>query len=181
VPNRTQPTLPEGTPLGTTAPVDPKEMDFAIQLFQAGLRMKIPVSVSELGVDFCDNAAAQTAIDDMPEAVGLRFMAQEGRIVPRDPELQRGAFLVLKHYDKHPLRQALYIRTMAFYLLANTTNRNLWEKWHKPVGEQREVPLHPAVIDAVAIVPTTGDGQFETEEFFCAVERIAKQKYAKQG
>jgi hypothetical protein len=157
-------------------------MDFAIQLFQAGLRMKIPVTVSETsGVDFGDSTTAQIVIDAMPEAVGLRFVVQEGRIVPRDPELQRGAFLVLKHYDKHPLRRAIYVRTMAFYLLANTSNRNLWEKWLEPVGERREVPLHPAVMEAAATVPTTAHGQFETEEFFCAVERIANQKYAKAG
>src|SRR5260370_27137707 len=157
-------------------------MDFAIQLFEAGLRMKIPVSVSETrGLDFGDNAAAQTMIDAMPEEFGKRFVAQEGRIIPRDPELRRGAFLVLKHYDRHPLREAIYVRTIAFYLLAHTSNRNLWEKWHRPVGQRREVPLHPAVIEAAAIVPTTGHGQFETEEFFCAVERIAEQKYAKAG
>lgn len=164
------------------APVNPKEMDFAIQLFEAGLRMKIPVTASETrGVDLGDNAAAQMLIDAMPEELRLRFVAQEGRIIPRDPELRRGAFLVLKHYDRHPLRQAIYIRTIAFHLLANSSNRNAWEKWRKPVGEQREVPLHPAVIEAVAMVPTTAHGQFDAAEFFCAVERIAEQKYAKAG
>jgi hypothetical protein len=132
-------------------------------------------------VDIGDNAVAQTVIDAMPEAMGRRFLAHEGQIVPRDPELQRGAFLILKYYDRHPLRQAIYIRTLALYLLANTSNRNVWEKWHQPVGEQRDVPLHPAVIEAVAIVPTTAHGQFETEEFFCTVERIATQRYAKAG
>jgi hypothetical protein len=81
--------------------------------------------------------------------------------------------------DRHALRQAIDVHTMAFYLLANTSNWNLWEKRHQPVGERREVPLHPAVMEGAAIVPTTEHGQFETEEFFCAVERIAKQKYAK--
>jgi hypothetical protein len=167
---------------GPVAPVNPKELDFAIQLFEAGLRMKIPVSVAETcGVDLGDNPAAQILIDAMPEELRVRFVAQGGRIIPRDPELRRGAFLVLKHYDKHPLRQAIYIRTMAFLLLSNSSDRNLWEKWHKPVGEQREVPLHPAVIEAAAVVPTTGHGQFEPVEFFCVVERIAKQKYAKAG
>ena len=86
--------MQESIPLGPAAPVNPKEMDFAIQLFEAGLRMKIPVSVSETrGVDFGDNAAAQMLIDTMPEELGLRFVAQEGRVVRRDPELQRGAFL----------------------------------------------------------------------------------------
>jgi hypothetical protein len=113
--------------------------------------MKIPVSVAETcGVDLGDNPAAQILIDAMPEELRVRFVAQGGRIIPRDPELRRGAFLVLKHYDKHH-------------------------------GEQREVPLHPAVIEAAAVVPTTGHGQFEPEEFFCVVERIAKQKYAKAG
>ena len=50
--------MQESIPLGPAAPVNPKEMDFAIQLFQAGLRMKLPVSASERrGVDFGDNAA----------------------------------------------------------------------------------------------------------------------------
>jgi len=182
MPNRTQPNQQEAAPLGLAAPVNAKELDFAIQLFQAGLRMKIPVSVSETrGLDFGDNAAAQTLIDAMPEQLRMRFVAQEGRIIPRDPELRRAAFLVLKHYERHPLRQAIYIRTMAFHLLAYSSNRNLWEKWQKPVRERREVQLHPAMIEAAASVPTTGHGQFEPEEFFCAVERIDKQKHAKAG
>jgi hypothetical protein len=172
--------LPEVICLGPVAPVNPKELDFAIQLFEAGLRMKIPVSVSETrGVDLGDNDAAQMLIDAMPKELGLRFVAQEGRIIPRDPELRRGAFLVLKHYDRHPLRQAIYIRTIAFHLLANSSNRTVLEKWHQPVGEQREVPLHPAVIEAAAIVPTTRHGQFEPAEFFCTAEAIVKEKYAK--
>jgi hypothetical protein len=139
VPNRPPPNLPEVIPLGSAEPVNPKELDFAIQLFEAGLRMKIPVSVSETrGVDFGDNAVAQTLIDAMPEELRARFVAEEGRIIPRDPEFRRGAFLVLKHYDKHPLQQAIYIRTIAFHLLANSSNRNLWERWHKPLGGQRE-------------------------------------------
>jgi hypothetical protein len=182
MPNRTQPNQQEAIPLGTAPAVNAKELDFAIQLFQAGLRMKIPVSVSETrGLDFGDNAAAQTLIDAMPEELRTRFVAQEGRIIPRDPELRRGAFLVLKHYDRHPLRQAIYIRTIAFHLLANSSNRNLWEKWHTPVAEQREVPLHPAVIEAAATVATTGHGQFEATDFFSAVERIASQKYPMAG
>jgi len=182
VPNRTQPNWLEAIPLRPAPPVSPKEMDFAIQLFEAGLRMKIPVSVSETrGVDCGDNATAQKLIDAMPEELGGKFVAQEGRIIPRDPEVRRGAFLVLKHYDRHPLRQAIYIRTLAFHLLANSSNLNLWEKWHKPVGQRLEAPLHPAVVEAAAIVPTSGQRQFEPEEFFCAVERIAEQKYAKAG
>ena len=182
VPNRTQPNRQEATPLEAAMPVNAKELDFAIQLFQAGLRMKIPVSVSETrGVDFGDNTAAQRLIDAMPEELRARFVALEGRIIPRDPELRRGAFLVLKHYQRHPLRRAIYIRTIAFHLLANSANRNLWGKWHTPVAEQREVPLHPAVIEAAATVATTGHGQFDTTEFFSAVERIAKQKYPIAG
>ena len=92
VPNRTQPNRQEATPLEGALPVNAKELDFAIQLFQAGLRMKIPVSVSEIrGVDFGDNGAAQTLIDAMPEELRARFVALEGRIIPRDPELRRGS------------------------------------------------------------------------------------------
>lgn len=182
VPNRTQSNRLEATPLGAVVPVNAKELDFAIQLFQAGLRMKIPVSVSETcGVDFGDNAAAQALIDAMPAELRALFVALEGWIIPRDPELRRGAFLVLKHYQRHPLRQAIYIRTIAFHLLANSANRNLWGKWHTPAAEQRELPLHPAVIEAAATVATTGHGQFETTEFFSAVERIAQQKYPMAG
>ena len=163
-------------------PVNAMELGFAIQLFQAGLRMKIPVSVSETcGVDFGDNAVAQTLIDAMPEELRARFVALEGWIIPRDPEVRRGAFLVRKHYERHPLRQAIYIRTITFHLLANSANRNLWGKWHTPGAEQREVPLHPAVIEAAATVATTGNGQFETTEFVSAVERIAQQKYPMAG
>ena len=180
--NRSQPITPQALLLGPAAPVNPKEMSFAIQLFQAGMRIQIPMSNSEVsGIEVGDNDAAQRVIDSMPEALSKQFVARNGRIALEDTEVHRGAFVVLKHYDEHPLRQAIYIRALAFYLLANASNRNVWEKWHKPIGEQREVPLHPAVIEAVALVPTTEHGQFEAGEFFSTVERIAKQKYAKEG
>jgi hypothetical protein len=37
------------------------------------------------------------------------------------------------------------------------------------------------VIEAVALLPTTEHGQFETEEFFSMVERIAQQEVCKEG
>lgn len=179
---RSQPNAPQTVSLQPVAPVDPKEMSFAIQLFQVGLRMKAMMSSPKIwGIEVGDNDAAQTMIASMPGALGHRFVAREGWIVPRDPEVHRGALVVLKHYDRHPLRQAIFIRTMAFHMLGSTCNRNLLEKWCERDGQGREAPPHPALIEAVALVPTTGHGQFDAEEFFSAVDRIAKQKYAKAG
>ncbi len=180
--NRSQPGASEAVPLEPAAPVNPKEMGFAIQLFQAGLRMKTPMGNSEIrGIDIGDNAAAQVMIDTMSEALGKPLVAREGRLAPRDTEIHRGAFVVLRHYDRHPLRQAIFIRTMAFHMLVSTCGRNLLEKWCKPAEQRRGIPPHPALIEAAALVRTTGHGQFDTEEFFSTVERIAKQKYAKTG
>ena len=46
-------------------------------------------------------------------------------------------------------------------------------------SQRRWAPLHPAVMEAVAVIPTTEHGQFDTKEFFPTVVRIARQKYAK--
>ncbi len=144
--------------------------------------MKATMSSPKIwGIEVGDNDAAKMIIDSMPQALKERFMACEGWITPRDMEVHRGAFVVLKHYDRHPLRQAIFIRTMAFYMLVSTCNRNSLEKWCRRDGRRREGPPHPALIEAVALVPTTGHGQFDSEEFFSAVDRIAKQKYAKPG
>lgn len=182
MPNRNPSNAPQTVSLPSVAPVDPKEMGFAIELFLVALRMKAAMTGPKIwGIEVGDHDAAQKMIDSMPEALSHRFMAQSGRIVPRDTEVHRGAFVVLKHYDRHPLRQAIFIRTIAFHMLVSTGNRNLLEMWCMREGRRREGPPHPALIEAVAVVPTTAHGQFDGEEFFSTVERIASRKYAKAG
>ena len=133
------------------------------------------------GMEVTARAAVQKMIDTISEALSTRFAARNGTAAPREEELHRGAFVVLKHYEKHPLRQAIFIRTMAFHMLIQTCGTSLLEKWCKPTGERREGPPHPALIEAVALVPTTGHGKFDTEEFFSAVERIANEQHTKAG
>lgn len=67
-------------------------------------------------------------IDAMPEALGWRFA----------PPMKGGSFPATRNSNGP---QAIYIRTMAFCLLANESKANVLEKCHKPVGEQREVPM----------------------------------------
>lgn len=179
---RSLPNTPQTVSLPPVAPVDPKEMSFAIELFLVALRMKATVIGPNIwGIEVDDNDAPQKMIDSMPQALSKRFVAHSGRIVPRDTEVHRGAFVLLKHYNRHPLRQAIFVRTMAFHVLESTCDRNLLEQWCKRDGYRQEGPPHPALIEAVALVPTTGHGQFDTKEFFSTVERIANQKYAKAG
>lgn len=83
--------------------------------------------------------------------------------------------MVLKHCDKHPLREAIFIRTIAFHMLASRCDRNLLEKWCLRDGQRREGFPHPALIEGVSLVPTTGHGQFDPDEFFFTVERTANQ------
>jgi hypothetical protein len=183
VTDRSLPSLPQPVPFGPVDPINAKEMAFAIQLFQSGLRVKIPMQNPEnWGINVGDNDVAQMMIDSMLEGLGQRFVAREGRISPRDSEAHRAAFAVLDHCRTHPARQAIFIRTMAFYFLVSNCDPKALEKWQKPSEdeEQRQegaVLLHPAVIEAAAIGNITPHGQFEPKEFFALVEKIAREKY----
>lgn len=182
MPNHDQINVPHTVCLPPVAPVDPREMSFAIELFLVALRMKATIiGPKTWGIEVGSQDSAQAMVDSMPQSLRTRFVARGGWIVPRDTEVHRGAFAVLKHYDKHPLRQAIFIRTIAFHMLESTCDRNLMERWRQRDEQRREASPHPALIDAVALAPTNPHGQFHAEEFFSTVERIANQKYAKAG
>jgi hypothetical protein len=106
------------------------------------------------------------------------FTSCEGNPTAREADLHRGAIVVLKHNDKHPLRLDILIRTLAFHMVVSTCHSSLLAKWFMRHGKQRWGPPHPALIEAVALVPKNSPGQFDIGEFFSTVERIAKQKYA---
>lgn len=69
--------------LPPVALVDPKEMGFAIQLLQVGLRMKATTNGPEIwGTEVGDDDAAEMMVASMPQALSNRFVARAGWIVP---------------------------------------------------------------------------------------------------
>jgi hypothetical protein len=170
----------ETSPFEPVPSVNPDEMVFAIQIFQAGLRLRMPVANPESkGIELGSPETAQTMLDSLPKPVRDQFVVREGRIAPKDNALHRGVGAVLSHYADHPERQAIFQRTMGFYFLVNDIGRGGFQRWEKPSEEDPEVTtLHPAILEAVAVAPVGKYGKFEENEFFAVVEQISKEKYS---
>jgi hypothetical protein len=136
--------------------IDPAEMTFAFQLFQAGIRIRIPMESPETrGIDFGDRDSAQAILDALPPALREDFFVRENFLSPKDTKLSRAMFALLTHYEQHPLRDAIVYRVMGFHHLLNDVDEGLLSKWLKPCTEDEEaVMMHPAVMDAVATCPT---------------------------
>jgi hypothetical protein len=160
--------------------VDPEELAFAIQLFQAGLRLVMPMeSPQKRGIELGDSEMAQGFFDSLPESVRNQFTVKDSRLSPKDNPVNRGVFGVMKHYDKHPQRTAITARVMGFYHLVNSAPREILAEWEKPCKEDAEaVMLHPAVMDAAAVCPTIYQSVFEVVPFFELVNKIAAEKYS---
>jgi hypothetical protein len=172
-------TLLPTTPLVPQAiAIDPEEMAFAFQVFQAGLRLKMPTRNPETyGINTGDIVVAQGELDSLPTLLRGYFVVRDSRLAPRDIPLHRGFLAVLSHYKDHPHVRSILTRTMAFYFLVNKAIERL-EKWQKPSQDEPEaVLLHPAVIEAVALLPTGRYGEFRANQFFDLVEKIAADKY----
>lgn len=160
--------------------VDPEEMRFALGVFQAGLRLRLPMeSPAKKGIPIESREEGESMLEPLPPEVRELFTIRDDRVSPKDTPLHRAVFGVMDHYKDHPRQQAIGTRLGAFYFLVNdVADTGRLDKWQKPSEEDAEVMLlHPAVVDAIATVPLTRFGGFEVQEFFTAVEKIAKENY----
>jgi hypothetical protein len=161
-------------------PVDKEEMRFALGVFQAGLRLRMPMeSPAKKGIPIEDKEEGERMLEPLPPEVRELFTIRDDRVAPKDIPLHRAVFGVMDHYKDHPQREAISTRLGAFYFLVNDVrDTGRWDKWQKPSEEDAEaMMLHPAVVDAIATVRLTKFGGFEVDEFFRAVEKIAKENY----
>ena len=161
--------------------VDPEEMAFALQLFQAGLRVKLPMeSPEKKGIEFGDVEIARMMLAALPQPIREEFIVRDSRVAPRDTNLHRAMFAVLNHYKDHKDREAISNRVMAFYFLVNKGGMEPFRKWTKPGDIPEATMMHPAVVEAMAVTPMPMQAVFGKETFFETVERIAKEKYAEE-
>jgi len=165
----------------TLGAVDPEEMGFAFQLFQAGLRYTMPMESPEQTEGLAlDGKTANQFLSIAPDALKEQFTTRGERLVPRDTPVNRGAFAVMNHYREHPQREAVFVRVMAFFFLMNRLDEEQWKRWCKPESGPNDgrMMVHPAVMDAVATAPLNTYGQFEPSEFSALVQRLIEDKYA---
>jgi hypothetical protein len=164
-------------------PVDREEMRFALGVFQAGLRLRMPMeSPAKKGIPIEDKVEGERMLEPLPPEVRELFTIRDDRVSPKDTPLHRAVFGVMDHYKDHPQQQAISTRLGAFYFLVNDVRETgRWDKWQKPSEEDAEaMMLHPAVVDAIATVPLTKFGNFKEAAFFAAVEKIAKEEYGNE-
>jgi hypothetical protein len=162
--------------------VDPEELGFALQLFQAGLRVKLPMeSPEKKGIEFGDVGIAQMMLAALPQPLREQFIVRDSRVAPRDTRLHRAMFAVLNHYKDHKDREAISNRVMAFYFLVNKGGMKPFRKWTKPSDIPEATMMHPAVVEAMAVTPMPTQAVFEAKTFFETVDRIAKEKYPEEG
>ena len=119
--------------------------------------------------------------EEMAVALSV-FQAGLGGCIPstrKDSDLERGVENLMAVYGTHAQRSSILYRCLAFYLLVNDCGRYVWERWQKDNGDEKgAIILHPAVVDAVAQAPTNWKGEFDVEQFFTIVERIARENYS---
>ncbi len=112
---------------GPVQPADPEEMSFALQVFQAGLRLRMPMqSPEKKGIEFGDAAMAQAMLESLPKVIREQFVIRDNRVAPKDTPLHRGIFGVMEHYKDHPQKDAIASRIN--FLLSDERDRTRWNE-----------------------------------------------------
>jgi hypothetical protein len=171
--------LPPLPPVRPAEIINSEEMAFAVQIFQAGLRGRMPtVNPETKGFETGDGAVARKILESLPAPLGKQFVVRGSRIAPKDTAVHRGLTAVMSHYQNHSQRESILTRIMAFYFLVNKAGAEALKPWQKKCDDDpKAVMLHPAVIDAVAKAPPGRYGQFDEKGFFRLVEKIAAEDY----
>jgi len=163
--------------------VDPEEMSFAMQLFQAALRMKMPSdSPEKKGIEVGDAAIAADLIESLPSPLREQFLVRDTRIAPKDTPLNRAAFAILDHYKDDPQQHAFMSRATSYYFFVNDLGNAAFDlngplaKWLKPSEDDGVILLHPAIFHALAIVPATKCG-FQRQVFLDTLEHVTAEHY----
>lgn len=182
---RKKPRLKPPAPLNKSLPpIDEEEMAFALQILQAGLRLRMPMdSPEKKGIEAGDAAIAHDLLNSIPEGLRDQFLVRDTRVAPKDTKESRAAFAILDHYRDHPLREAILYRAMSFQRVVNQHYEEFLSWTRQATAAEAAdsgpgmVMLHPAVIEAVATAPTNKWGVFDPRTFFETVKKIAKEKY----
>lgn len=134
------------------APLDPEEFGFAVRVavVAATYRMPMPSPAEHhLDIEFPDGDTQ--------------------RLVPKDIPIHRAAFAILEHCSPDPEKfQSIMARHVALIAMTKLNEAKQW------VREDKDGKLlHPALIEAAAVMQLRSHRGFEREAFFQRVASIA--------
>jgi hypothetical protein len=156
------------------APVSSEEMGFALTLFveAANRRLTLPVNEERLLTEDDEEVYANlfhTLCADV-ERSSTPASARPGH----ETTLYAAFQALLSFYEGDPHQVAIGARVLAFYFLMTGSEGEVLADWIEPHPETTElVSLHPAVIDALGIIPLNGSVVLSPSSFLELVAKVA--------
>ena len=172
--NSDQPVIQEQPGSPQVAPVALEEMAFAIALFFAAARGKVPMSdVQSTGFEL----RRELQIHSPEVASVAERLVDTAEASPDEFQLACAVTVIWHHYDGTKYREAVCSRLVAFYaLMVRTKGAAIVGRSQAVEGDPASIVLEPEVIQAVATAPLTLDGQFHDLEFRRLVLNSADQQ-----
>jgi hypothetical protein len=153
--------------------VEPEEMAFAMTLFMG-------VASGQMASGLRDTNEPSSHGDCLwvlgKLSYGLGSGEGGGASTGRQRTLEEAFASLWHHYAADERRLDLCARVLGFYFLAQKNGGRILERW---VSDSPDVPenvvLHPALVEALAVVPLTENGALPESLFFETVELIARE------
>ena len=156
--------------------IDVQEMAYALSFFVGAATNRLSFgSGSEPTVnELSDNRAAM-----IYDAIVI------GQSSPRDPELHRSNQTTLQvafarlwsHYEESSAQESICARVLGFYCLMERTGGRALARWtsEDPTNPEGTI-LHPAVVEALALLPIGNQGRLQEEDYLASIVEIAQQR-----
>jgi hypothetical protein len=152
------------------AAVVPEEVAFAMTLFMG-------IASGQITGQRCEEE--QRRLGACPCEVLLRQLSQANATGLGESEREESTALddaiagLWHQYEGDARRLSLCARVLGFYYLAQRNGGRILDRWvTECVDAADTVMLNPAVVEAIALVPLTGEGRIPEELFFEMVEAI---------
>jgi hypothetical protein len=150
--------------------VDPDELGFALTLFVSAANQQICLcgvanaDFLEEGRRFISSVPGHNLGAPAPSAIGFA----------RQSSLEAAFFALWQHYPGDDLRRSLCARVLGFYFLMERTRGQALQDWMEFCPDNpTAVILHPAVVDALAIIPLNSAGVLDQRLLLHTINLIA--------
>jgi hypothetical protein len=150
-------------------PVCPNELGFALTLFVAAANRQIrSPHLDSPTLHECEQIFLQ---------LSAHHQAPKCQVNPaaREADLQSAFFVLWDLYQGHPLQRSICARVLGFYFLMERTRGEALQEWIDVCPDRPEaVSLHPAVVEALAIVPLDQTGSLDQQLYLTVIEGMAR-------
>jgi hypothetical protein len=154
-------------------PVCPDELGFALTLFVAAANRQLRApQIEPAALRECQHIFLQLAARHETPKRKLGPAAKESGL--------QSAFCVLWDlHQGHPLQRSICARVLGFYFLMERTRGEALQEWIDVCPERPEaVSLHPAVVEALAILPFDQTGGLNQHLYLQTIASLARFQLA---